>query len=254
VAKNIDIKNLSRTQLRSLVNQISALGAADDTELAHITKEEMELLKNLGGSGHVDPDTGIQSFSRLSNWLYGQSRGKLTYKQYLDKSAGYGTYNKLSKMNLSVPKTYNELQDLFNRRGKFKGLKGIDTGNILGFLKFKEGGFGKTYKSAGDWSKSIGKSSNYVAGQLNPVQLLKEKIESSLKNIGKDRDIASGKANLELKTLSSAGTPAIGRNQDIWAKGAIAQKGIENVAGFEADKTQSSGETEVLGKFTELYG
>ena len=148
MANDIDVKSLSKPQIRNLVNQIKNLSVPDDTELIHATTEEMELLKSLGGSGDIDETTGIPSFSRLSNWLYGSSRGKKTFKQYLDASAGYGAYNKLMKMNLTLPKSYKELQDLYNRKGKFKGLTGINTGNILNFLKFKEGGFGSTYKSS----------------------------------------------------------------------------------------------------------
>ena len=254
MAKNINIKTLSRPQLKNLVKQISALGAPDDTQLAHITKEEMELLKNLGGSGHTDPDTGIQSFSRFSNWLYGSSRGKLTFKQYLDKSAGYGTYNKLMKMTLSVPKTYQELQDLFNRRGKFKGLTGIDTGNILNFLKFRESGYGKTYKKASAWDSVVGKTGNYVAAAYNPMKALTEKLSSTFKNIRGDKNIAATKAGEELKKVASAGIPTIGQSHDIWGKGARAQQGIENVDSFEADKAREASKTDVLGTFTELYG
>ena len=256
MAKNIDIKTLSKPQLRNLVKQISTLGAPDDTELAHITKGEMDLLKSLGGSGDINETTGIRSFSVLSNLIYGSARGKKTYKQYLDSVAGWGTYNKLSKMNLSAPKTFKELQDFHNRRGKFKGLEEFSNTNLLGFLKFKEGGFGSTYKSPSAWRSSIGQAGNMLAGSFNPMTALKENIDKTQSQILKDKQIASATAGEKLKGfgIPDIGSASVGIAGDTWGKGAAAQAGIDKVAAEQTDKAIEDAEISSLGSFTNLYG
>lgn len=48
--------------LQQLAQNIAAHGRGGDTMLAHITPEEAALLKSLGGSGTINPDTGLPEF------------------------------------------------------------------------------------------------------------------------------------------------------------------------------------------------
>ena len=55
---------------------LASKGRGDDTELAHITKEESNILKMLGGSGTTNPWTGLPEYDtkkklgmKIPNWL-----------------------------------------------------------------------------------------------------------------------------------------------------------------------------------------
>lgn len=49
-------------QLRSMARAVQSAGRNGDTLLAHITPEEARLLKDMGGSGTINPDTGLPEF------------------------------------------------------------------------------------------------------------------------------------------------------------------------------------------------
>ena len=46
----------------SLLDYISQQGRYGDTELAHVTQEEQELLQALGGAGTINPNTGLREY------------------------------------------------------------------------------------------------------------------------------------------------------------------------------------------------
>jgi hypothetical protein len=47
---------------RQLAEMIRRLGRGNDTVLAHITPEEAEMLRKKGGSGTINPETGLPEF------------------------------------------------------------------------------------------------------------------------------------------------------------------------------------------------
>lgn len=47
---------------RTISQELSKMGRGGDTMLAHITPEEMRLLRSRGGSGTINPDTGLPEF------------------------------------------------------------------------------------------------------------------------------------------------------------------------------------------------
>jgi hypothetical protein len=47
---------------RTISQELSKMGRGGDTMLAHITPEEMRMLRNRGGSGTINPDTGLPEF------------------------------------------------------------------------------------------------------------------------------------------------------------------------------------------------
>ena len=53
--------------MTAMVNDLASQGRNGDTLLAHITVEEAQLLKERGGSGTVNPDTGIMEFGVFSD-------------------------------------------------------------------------------------------------------------------------------------------------------------------------------------------
>lgn len=53
---------LAGLDLKALLSEIETLGRGGDTELVHVNKGEIEILRALGGSGTVNPDTGLFEF------------------------------------------------------------------------------------------------------------------------------------------------------------------------------------------------
>lgn len=53
------------------LNQLASKGRYGDTMLAHVTPEEANLLKLLGGSGTINPDTGLPEFFSLKSAFKG---------------------------------------------------------------------------------------------------------------------------------------------------------------------------------------
>jgi hypothetical protein len=50
------------TELKQIAGLLQSYGNNGDTVLAHITPEEAQLLKDLGGAGTINPDTGLIEF------------------------------------------------------------------------------------------------------------------------------------------------------------------------------------------------
>jgi hypothetical protein len=53
---------MNNTGIRSIAQQLQGMGRGKDTILAHIMPEEAALLKRMGGSGTVNPNTGLLEF------------------------------------------------------------------------------------------------------------------------------------------------------------------------------------------------
>jgi len=65
------IRPISPQQLQ----QLSMMGRGGDTMLAHINEEEAELLKRHGGSGTINPKTGLPEFMINSGIYWNMSDG-----------------------------------------------------------------------------------------------------------------------------------------------------------------------------------
>jgi len=57
-----EIQNLNRGNVSEIASQLASYGRHGDTMLAHITPEEAEILKSRGGSGTINPITGLPEF------------------------------------------------------------------------------------------------------------------------------------------------------------------------------------------------
>jgi hypothetical protein len=53
--------------MMALAQQLQSQGRGNDTILAHITPEEAQLLESRGGSGTLNPDTGLPEFDFFSD-------------------------------------------------------------------------------------------------------------------------------------------------------------------------------------------
>ena len=58
----IDFSTLTDADLARLANELAKRGRGDDTMVAHINDEEAQMLKAQGGSGAVNPYTGLIEF------------------------------------------------------------------------------------------------------------------------------------------------------------------------------------------------
>ena len=71
LVKNID--NLSIAEKISLYNclyeDLAGKGTEGDTELAHVNKDEMAVLRSMGGSGTINPETNLIQFGGSDNPL-----------------------------------------------------------------------------------------------------------------------------------------------------------------------------------------
>lgn len=63
-----DIQDTS--DLRKIAKELAGKGRGGDTLLAHITPKEVNLLKEAGGSGTVNPDTGLLEFFDIGEYGY----------------------------------------------------------------------------------------------------------------------------------------------------------------------------------------
>lgn len=60
------MSDLTPSQMRKLAAALSDEGRMGDSELVHVTPEEVEMLKSAGGAGTVNPVTGLREFWKLS--------------------------------------------------------------------------------------------------------------------------------------------------------------------------------------------
>jgi hypothetical protein len=87
----MDINNLTQQQkveaLQALYHDVASMGREGDTTLAHINPQEAALLKALGGSGTINPNTGLPEYKKAVKKV-----GKLVAKVAPYVLAAYGGY------------------------------------------------------------------------------------------------------------------------------------------------------------------
>jgi hypothetical protein len=69
-----------KPDIRSMAEKIRQKGKGEDTILAHINPLEAKMLKSIGGSGTINPDTGLPQFGLLNNpkkWMKSVAGGGL---------------------------------------------------------------------------------------------------------------------------------------------------------------------------------
>lgn len=70
------------SDLKSIAKMLSKKGRGGDTMLAHITPKEAKILKEAGGAGTVNPDTGLLEFFDLGDYAYGADYGNQQAQSY----------------------------------------------------------------------------------------------------------------------------------------------------------------------------
>jgi len=86
VMESLRINMMGDLMLPALAQVLRSKGRGPDTVLAHITPQEAEKLKKEGGSGSINPDTGLPEFFNGSEYYtsYGGYEGPV----YPDYSGG----------------------------------------------------------------------------------------------------------------------------------------------------------------------
>jgi hypothetical protein len=79
--------------LASLANQVREAGRGRDTVLAHITPEEAALLKARGGSGSINPNTGLPEFNEWGFDMGGWSAPSYDYSYNFTPTPTYDYYS-----------------------------------------------------------------------------------------------------------------------------------------------------------------
>lgn len=79
-AKGGAVKSGKKSDIYSMAEKIRQKGKGEDTILAHINPIEAKLLKGIGGSGTINPDTGLPQFGFFNNpkkWMKSVAGGGL---------------------------------------------------------------------------------------------------------------------------------------------------------------------------------
>ena len=121
------IEQALKTDLPALAQMLRAKGRGKDTMLAHITPKEAALLKRRGGSGSVNPDTGLPEF---------------------EDSGSY---------DFSPPEPVSPTYDVVNQQGQFTPTQ-ADTGVPVQV--------GSSYTPGGDAYAPVGPSGNLQSADI----------------------------------------------------------------------------------------
>jgi len=151
-------------EMAEIVRRLSAKNAPKDTVLAAITPKEAAILKARGGSGKVDPVTGVKHFEEN------------------DDNAGYnddGSWNDSSKRDKS-----NGRSEATTGFGKMPGDSGSwsnNTGGAYGDLSGTQ-----TAKRSGSYNEATGeyRSSSVTMGGWDRIRAIAAGLFGGLKSIG----------------------------------------------------------------------
>ena len=80
-------------ELSKIAKLLQSKGRGKDTILAHITPKEAEMLKQMGGSGTKNPETGLLEFEGADDTISGTYDPKDVYEPTMDVSTPQGVKN-----------------------------------------------------------------------------------------------------------------------------------------------------------------
>jgi hypothetical protein len=102
------------TDIAQLAEMIRRMGRGDDKILAHITPEEAVMLKEQGGSGEINPMTGLPEFQEEEyyNRNYSTAPGQFTFSSFLEEQNIRPAENQLNVLpqstEMSIGRRYQE--------------------------------------------------------------------------------------------------------------------------------------------------
>ena len=102
----MDISNLTQQQkveaLQVLYHDVAGLGREGDTMLAHINPQEAALLKALGGSGTINPNTGLPEYKKAVRRLTKIVAKAAPYLAIAAVGAGFAGYGPLAGLGTTA--------------------------------------------------------------------------------------------------------------------------------------------------------
>ena len=161
----MDISNLTQQQkvetLQALYHDVAGLGREGDTMLAHINPQEAALLKALGGSGTINPNTGLPEYKKAF-----KSITRIVAKAAPFILAAYGGYAALGGSTAFGTGSGSLLGGNFTANAKalyaFKGAQtaqaGLSIGNTIAAAASKVGSYiaANPFQSAGMALQGVG--------------------------------------------------------------------------------------------------
>ena len=121
LAKALKTDGLSSLDLKGLAQILKSYGRKNDKILAHISPREAEILKRYGGSGGINPDTGLHEFAEFDNLSIAPPPPVETYEP---------TPTDTSQASISAPQSFSAPQENL-------GFGGYNTGDFTGQEAFQ---------------------------------------------------------------------------------------------------------------------
>ena len=124
LAKALKTDGLSSMDMKGLAQILKSYGRKNDKILAHISPREAEILKRYGGSGGINPDTGLHEFAELD---------ELSIAPPPPPQAYTPTPTDTSQASISAPQSFSAPQENL-------GSGGYNTGYFTGQEGFQSQG------------------------------------------------------------------------------------------------------------------
>ena len=116
LSKALKTDGLSNMDMKKLVDILQSYGRKNDKILAHISPREAEILKRYGGSGGINPETGLHEFAELDDLNIAPPPPPQTYTPEPTAT---------QQSSFSAPQSFSATQENL-------GFGGLDTGYFSG--------------------------------------------------------------------------------------------------------------------------
>ena len=268
---NLNIDNMTKSQVQNLAKQISNKGRFGDTTIrkvkgkpSHVNLLESLIIDKHGkkgenfvakmGSGTINPETGLNEYflQALIPFIpyiiatvqtLGMHRLAGGEDAWTNPTGAYGTkrWKSSEKGKWNAPTSFEELMNLYQSKGQYKDRGSF--GNVIKSMRHKMGGYGTEERD--DWNQVLGTGLDAM-GKFNPMTALsdimdplKKQASATIQGLTEKKRKGTRAAASELSKLGmNRGTsmPSIGRGEDIFGLGASMQGEADRLMQFDVDK------------------
>ena len=103
-------------KLSTSLSETAKKGRFGDTELVHVNEQEKELLESLGGSGTINPETGLKEYWLLQAAGYALGAYSAWKHGSMTRTAGEGEVSELGSMQGNVRDSITNLADVYSSK------------------------------------------------------------------------------------------------------------------------------------------
>jgi len=154
--KHKTLKKYSKKHIKDVLEQTKKKGRGGDTELAHINPVESKILKSLGGSGSINPKTGLREYKggffrkpfKAIKSVLGGGAGALIGNMILPGVGGI-IGGAVGQGAQHAARGKNALQGALKGAGMGAALPSVASGLGFGATKLGMGGIGSTLSKYG---------------------------------------------------------------------------------------------------------